>query len=181
MMANERMTPVEFKAEYRRKGWTGRMLAERWQKSVAWISKIGNDPEREPHWDDAVRGLPDDKLKYSSIFSLPEVEAWFNIDAEDEPHRYEEMNDLLALMGAFNKATEAEGQLVERASIELLHYFRLADRYGWLAVKDQLERAAAKDGIATGHIALQWIKAAQDQRLNASIDQNGNLLITEAR
>lgn len=55
----ERMTPEEFKAEYRRKGWTGRDLAERWHKSVTWISKIGSDPERDLHWDDAVRGLPD--------------------------------------------------------------------------------------------------------------------------
>lgn len=57
-MANERMTPEEFKAEYRRKGWTGRSLALRWEKSVAWISKVGNDPARDPLWDDAVRGLP---------------------------------------------------------------------------------------------------------------------------
>lgn len=54
----ERMTPEEFKAECRRKGWNGRKLATRWKKSIAWISRVGNDPERAPHWDDAVRGLP---------------------------------------------------------------------------------------------------------------------------
>lgn len=53
-----RMSPEEFKAEYKRKGWTGRALAVRWNYSVAWISKVGKDPEREMLWDDAVRGLP---------------------------------------------------------------------------------------------------------------------------
>jgi len=52
------MTPAEFKAAYKSKGWTGRLLAERWSYSVAWISKVGNDPERDQIWDDAVRGLP---------------------------------------------------------------------------------------------------------------------------
>jgi hypothetical protein len=52
------MTPDEFRAEYRGRGWTGKALAKRWKKSAVWISMIGNDPERDPHWDDAVRGLP---------------------------------------------------------------------------------------------------------------------------
>lgn len=63
----DRMTPEQFKSEYRRKGWTGLALAERWSLSPAWISKLGNDPDREAHWDDAVRGLPViKKLKSSS-------------------------------------------------------------------------------------------------------------------
>lgn len=53
-----RLLPEDFKSLYRSKGWTGRMLSDRWGKSVAWISKVGNDAERAPHWDDAVRGLP---------------------------------------------------------------------------------------------------------------------------
>jgi hypothetical protein len=52
------MTPAEFKAEFKRRGWTGRALALRWGKSETWISKIANDPARDLHWDDAVRGLP---------------------------------------------------------------------------------------------------------------------------
>ncbi len=180
-MANERMTPTEFKAEYRRKGWTGRMLAERWQKSVAWISKIGNDPDREAHWDDAVRGLPDEKLNYGAIFSLPEVEAWFNMNSGDQHLREDDMSDFVALLEDFNKAVFTEARLVERVSIELLHYFGLADGYSWLAVKDQIDRAAMKAGVGSGHIALQWIKAAQDQRLSAAIDQYRTLVITEKR
>jgi len=34
------------------------MLAIRWKKTAVWISKVVNDPDRDPHWDDAVRGLP---------------------------------------------------------------------------------------------------------------------------
>ncbi|HBO2102326.1 hypothetical protein [Pseudomonas aeruginosa] len=62
----ERMTPEAFKAECKRKGWTGRALAERWSKSEAWISRVGSDPERDLHWDDAVRGLPDLKCLNNS-------------------------------------------------------------------------------------------------------------------
>lgn len=53
-----RLTPHEFKSLYRSKGWNGTKLAQRWSKSEARISVIGNDPNRDPHWDDAVRGLP---------------------------------------------------------------------------------------------------------------------------
>lgn len=56
-MLIQKMAPAEFKAEYRRKGWTGRALAQHWNKSEAWISRIGNDPDRELHWDDTVKGL----------------------------------------------------------------------------------------------------------------------------
>lgn len=52
------MLPNEFKAEMRRKGWSGRALAVRWGKSDAWISKIASNPSRDIHWDDALRGLP---------------------------------------------------------------------------------------------------------------------------
>lgn len=57
------MTPDEFRAEYRRRGWTGKALAKRWKKSEVWISLIGSDSDRDPHWDDAVRGLPTLKKK----------------------------------------------------------------------------------------------------------------------
>lgn len=55
---SERMTPTAFKSAYRLKGWTGKSLAARWEVSNAWVSKIANNAERAPHWDDAVRGLP---------------------------------------------------------------------------------------------------------------------------
>ncbi|WP_410480360.1 hypothetical protein [Pseudomonas sp. DCA-1] len=52
------LTPAEFKAEYKARGWNGRQLAIRWDKTAVWISKVVNDLDRDPHWDDAVRGLP---------------------------------------------------------------------------------------------------------------------------
>lgn len=53
-----KLTPSEFRAEYEQRGWKGLTLAERWGKHPVSLSKIVNDPERPPHWDDAVRGLP---------------------------------------------------------------------------------------------------------------------------
>lgn len=57
-MTNERLTPGEFKAAFKRLGWTGKTLAARWEVSEAWVSKIAHNPQRAAHWDDAVRGLP---------------------------------------------------------------------------------------------------------------------------
>lgn len=58
MQEQTKMTADEFKAETRRRGWTFRALAIRWEKSETWISKIANNPNRDQHWDDAVKGLP---------------------------------------------------------------------------------------------------------------------------
>lgn len=52
------MSPDEFKAEVRRRGWTFRALSVRWGKSETWVSRIANNPNREEHWNDAVNGLP---------------------------------------------------------------------------------------------------------------------------
>lgn len=54
----KRMTPDEFKAEIQRRGWKYIDLAERWDVSDNWISKIARNENRALHWDDAVRGLP---------------------------------------------------------------------------------------------------------------------------
>ena len=56
--AKQRLSPTEFKAEVGRRGWTYRALAERWEVSENWISKLARNPDRALHWDDAVRGLP---------------------------------------------------------------------------------------------------------------------------
>jgi hypothetical protein len=52
------MAPADFKQEVRRRGWTYRALAPRWGITENWLSKLGNDPSRSKHWDDAVMGLP---------------------------------------------------------------------------------------------------------------------------
>lgn len=52
-------TKEEFKAEMKRKGWSRSALAERWNKSETWISKIANDDDRAQQWNDALAGLPE--------------------------------------------------------------------------------------------------------------------------
>lgn len=54
-------TKEEFKAEMKRKGWSRSALAERWNKSETWISKIANDDDRAQQWNDALAGLPERK------------------------------------------------------------------------------------------------------------------------
>lgn len=53
------LDPAQFRAEYKKRGWTNLTLAARWHKHPVSLSKIVNDPERAPHWDDAVVGLPE--------------------------------------------------------------------------------------------------------------------------
>jgi hypothetical protein len=55
---DKRLTPEEVRSIVVLRGWTYRALAERWQHSEGWISKIANNPDRLPHYDDAFRGLP---------------------------------------------------------------------------------------------------------------------------
>lgn len=52
------MTPVEVKALLASKGWTNVALAARWRCTTVWISKIINDGDRAPHYNDALAGLP---------------------------------------------------------------------------------------------------------------------------
>lgn len=54
----QRFSPDEFKAEVQRRGWTYRALAERWDVSENYVSKLARNADRTLHWDDAVRGLP---------------------------------------------------------------------------------------------------------------------------
>ena len=53
------MTPNEFRAEMKRKGWTFVELAERWCLSANWLARVATRVDRPRYWDDAVRGLPD--------------------------------------------------------------------------------------------------------------------------
>lgn len=62
-MSEDRLSPQDYKELMKEKGWTGRALALRWRKTAVWISKVINDEDREPHWDDALRGLPKAKRK----------------------------------------------------------------------------------------------------------------------
>lgn len=53
-----RLTPEQFKALAKYKGWKFKMLAERWGVSPEWISHVSRDPQRDLRFDDALLGLP---------------------------------------------------------------------------------------------------------------------------
>lgn len=54
----ERLSPEQFKALAKYKGWKFKMLAERWGVTPEWISQISRDPQRDLRYDDALLGLP---------------------------------------------------------------------------------------------------------------------------
>jgi hypothetical protein len=53
-----RLTPEQFKALAKYKGWKFKMLAQRWGVTPEWISAISRDPDRDLRYDDALIGLP---------------------------------------------------------------------------------------------------------------------------
>ena len=48
----------EVRAPLKAKGWTNALLAQRWKITPVWVSQIINNPDRAPHYDDAIKGLP---------------------------------------------------------------------------------------------------------------------------
>lgn len=58
-MDDARLSPEQFKALVRLKGWQYKELAIRWGISTVWVSNVARDPDRAAHYDDAVIGLPD--------------------------------------------------------------------------------------------------------------------------
>jgi hypothetical protein len=52
------LSPDEAKDDIHRKGWKIVSLAQWWDVSTVYVSRIINDPNRKRHWDDAIRGLP---------------------------------------------------------------------------------------------------------------------------
>ncbi|QIM91623.1 hypothetical protein GE194_23240 (plasmid) [Salmonella enterica subsp. enterica serovar Anatum] len=59
------LSPQEWRALLRAKGWKQKELARRWNVSETWISKLANNPDRGTHWNDACRGLPGHCCKVS--------------------------------------------------------------------------------------------------------------------
>lgn len=53
-----RLSPEQFKALAKYKGWKLKMLAERWGVTPEWMSNISRDPQRDLRYDDALIGLP---------------------------------------------------------------------------------------------------------------------------
>jgi hypothetical protein len=53
-----RLTPADFKALIRQRGWQMADAAERWAIQPETLSRVAADPERETRWDDLVRAMP---------------------------------------------------------------------------------------------------------------------------
>lgn len=53
-----RLTPEQFKALAKYKGWKYTMLAERWDITPVWVSNMARDPNRPARYDDMLLGLP---------------------------------------------------------------------------------------------------------------------------
>jgi hypothetical protein len=61
------LSPSQAKAWIKERGWDVQALARRWRLSRTWVSMKINDAGREPHWTDAIAGLP-----LRSALPLPE-------------------------------------------------------------------------------------------------------------
>jgi hypothetical protein len=53
-----RLSPVDFEALIRQRGWQMADAAARWAIQPETLSRVAADPEREIRWDDLVRALP---------------------------------------------------------------------------------------------------------------------------
>ncbi len=53
-----RLTTEDIKNLLRERNWTMRDVAHRWNRSESWMSRVINDGDRDPYWEDAFRGLP---------------------------------------------------------------------------------------------------------------------------
>jgi len=53
-----KLTTSGIKTLLKEKNWTMKEVAERWNRSETWMSKVVNDSDRDPYWEDAFRGLP---------------------------------------------------------------------------------------------------------------------------
>lgn len=53
-----RLTPAQFKALAKYKGWTYRLMAERWGIQPESLSAIARNPDRPARYDDMLHGLP---------------------------------------------------------------------------------------------------------------------------
>lgn len=62
-----RLTPEQFKALAKWKGWTFREISERWGITTVWMSKLCSNPDRAPHYDDALIGLPNKRTMARDI------------------------------------------------------------------------------------------------------------------
>lgn len=53
-----KLTVSDSKNLLKERNWTMKEVAERWWRSKSWMSKIVNDLDRGPYWENAFEGLP---------------------------------------------------------------------------------------------------------------------------
>lgn len=85
------------------------------------------------------------------------------------------------LLRDFSTGAMAEGAVVDEVSKLLLAHFGLTEHFGWLAIKDQIETAAARriyPGKAKGDVAIHWVDLANKGKLLVQIDAHGSLVIS---
>lgn len=58
MRKEERLSPDAFRKLIVERGWNYVLLSTRWGVRRDYLSRVGRNPERNPYWDDAARGLP---------------------------------------------------------------------------------------------------------------------------
>ncbi|WP_225776506.1 hypothetical protein [Pseudomonas sp. Marseille-Q5115] len=58
LLCPSRLSPSEFKALIRQRGWRMADAAVRWNVRPETLSRVAADPSRETRWDDLVRALP---------------------------------------------------------------------------------------------------------------------------
>jgi hypothetical protein len=59
----KRMSNAEFKSEITAKGWLMKDVGKRWGIGIVRMSQICSDEERALYYDEAVRALPERRLK----------------------------------------------------------------------------------------------------------------------
>jgi hypothetical protein len=85
------------------------------------------------------------------------------------------------LLRDFSNGAMLEAAVVEQASIGLLTHFGLTERFGWMAIKEQIETAAARrvyPGKTKGDVAIHWVDLANKGKLHIQVNAHGSLEIS---
>lgn len=80
----------------------------------------------------------------------------------------------------FSNGVMADAAVVEQASKLLLAHYGLTERFGWIAIKDQIEIAVAQriyPGKTKGAVAIHWLEQANNGTLHVQFNAHGSLVI----
>lgn len=122
------LTPDQFKAIVKSKGWTYRELAEWWRVSPVWVSNIARNKNRARHFDDAVMGLPNKVVLLASLKRRQSTadNAVSKIQKGKTHHPFKQEDYLFA--GAVVVAMEDIGSIAEAGTKGILFDIRIKNR-----------------------------------------------------